>query len=168
MGNHAVNVGGDRAGIRWFELRKIGVGGWSLYQEGTFAPNDGHSRWMASIALDGAGNMAMGYSVSSASLYPSVRYAMRLASNQLGTFAGEAELKAGSGSQTGTNRWGDYSALVIDPADDCTFWYTNEYYATTSNRGWSTVIGAFKIPGCGEVVVLDELRYLPLIMSTAP
>ncbi len=145
VGNHAVDVGGSQAGIRWFELRKAGAGSWAIHQQGTFAP-DGDSRWMGSIAVDGQGNIALGYSVSSTSTFPSVRYTGRLAGDTLGTMTlGEGTLVAGGGSQTGFNRWGDYSALSVDPVDDCTFWYTNEYYSSSSAAAWKTRIGSFSL-----------------------
>jgi hypothetical protein len=149
VGNFAVDVtGANQAGIRWFELRKSGAGNWTLFQEGTHAP-DAHHRWMGSIAMDANGNIALGYSVSSTSLQPSLRYATRLAGAPAGTLEAEAELIGGTGVQTGGgNRWGDYSAMSADPADECTFWYTGEYYAVTSTAGWATRIGAFKIPSC--------------------
>ena len=149
VGNFTVDVTGThQAGIRWFELRKSGGGIWTLFQEGTHAPDANH-RWMGSIAMDANGNIALGYSVSSTSLNPSLRYATRLAGAALGTLEPEAVLVNGGGVQTnGSNRWGDYSAMSVDPADECTFWYTGEYYASTSAAGWRTHIGAFKIPSC--------------------
>lgn len=148
VSTHAVNVGGDQSGIRWFELRKTGAGAWTIHQESTFAP-DAESRWMASAAMDGDGNLALGYSVSSTTVFPGLRYTIRLASDPPNTLQTEAVLINGGGSQTGTNRWGDYSALTVDPADDCTFWYTGEYYATTSSNSWQTRVGVFRIPDCG-------------------
>ncbi len=147
--NFTVDAGSGRAGIRWFELRRLS-GAWSLYQEGTFAPADTEHRWMGSAASDHVGNLAVGYSVSSASVYPSIRYAGRLAGDPPNELTqGEATLIAGSGSQTGTaNRWGDYSTLSVDPTDDCTFWYTQEYVATTGTSSWQTRVGAFKFPNC--------------------
>src|SRR5439155_1896934 len=94
------------------------------------------------------GNIALGFSASSSSINPQIRYAGRLATDSVNTLAqGEATLFAGTGSQTG-NRWGDYSDMTVDPVDDCTFWYTNEYYATTGNFNWRTRIGNFKFPSC--------------------
>ena len=149
VGNFTVDVtGADQAGIRWFELRRSGAGNWTLFQEGTHAPDANH-RWMGSIAMDAAGNIALGYSVASGSVNPSLRYATRLAGAAPGTLEAEATLVSGGGVQTaGFNRWGDYSAMSVDPSDDCTFWYTGEYYATTSATGWSTRIGNFKVPTC--------------------
>jgi len=145
VSNHTVDItGADQAGIHWFELRDTGSG-WGMFQQGLHAPNS-DNRWMGSIAMDGSGNIALGYSVSSATTYPSVRYAGRLASDPLGTLPqGETTMISGSGSQTaGGNRWGDYSTMSVDPANDRTFWYTQQYYATTSGWGWQTRIGSFK------------------------
>jgi hypothetical protein len=138
-----------RAGIRWYEVRAPGAGA-SIYQQGTFGPSDTLHRWMGSIAMDSAGNIALGYSVSSATQFPSIWYTGRLVTDTLGTLPqGEAVLINGSGSQTGTAyRWGDYSAMSVDPVDDCTFWYTNEYYTITSTVGWRTRFGSFKFPNC--------------------
>jgi hypothetical protein len=147
----AFTVGGGLgqagAAVRWFELRNTG-GGWNLYQEGTQDTGDGNDRFMPSIAMDGNGNIALGYSVSSSAIHPAIRYATRLASDPLGTLQTEASLIEGGGSQTGSNRWGDYSAMGIDPANDCTFWYTNEYYPVNSANQWKTRIGVFSLPEC--------------------
>src|SRR5207253_703358 len=107
---------------------------------------------MASIAMDQAGDVGLGYSVSSSTVSPSIRYTGRLSGDPLGTMAqGEATMIAGSGSQTSSfNRWGDYSMMAVDPTDDCTFWFTTEYYAATSDRGWRTRVGSFKFPNCGQ------------------
>jgi len=146
--NHTVDVGSDHAGIHWFELRDTGSG-FAIYQEGVYAPDSDH-RWMGSIAMDNSGDIALGYSVSSTSTYPSVRYAGRLSSDPLNSLPqAEATLIAGGGSQTHTaSRWGDYSMMGLDPTDGCTFWYTQEYYATTSSAGWKTRIGSFQFPSC--------------------
>ncbi len=147
--NHSVDVGSGRSGVRWYELRKSGSNPWSIYQQGTFAPSDGLYRWMGSAAQDHMGNLAVGYSVSDAStMYPSIYYAGRLAGDPLGTLAqGEAPMYLGAASQSGgVNRWGDYSTMSIDPVDDCTFWYTQEY--STGGWNWATRIGAFKYGSC--------------------
>ncbi len=147
----AFTVGGGLgeagAAIRWFELRKTS-GGWSLYQEGTHDPGDGHDRFMPSIAIDGGGNIALGYSVSSSAMHPAIRYATRWVNDPPGALQLEASLIEGGGSQTGSNRWGDYSAMSVDPASDCSFWYTNEYYAADSPNQWSTRVGIFSLPAC--------------------
>ncbi len=151
VGNFAVDVGSDRAGIRWFELRRTGVGAWSLYQEGTQTSADTMHRWMGSIAQDRQGNIALAYSASSTTSFPSIRYATRLAADPLGTLQSEVTLHAGTGSQTSTHsRWGDYSAMDVDPTNDCTFWYTTEYFSA-SGGSWRTRIGTFTIPECGAV-----------------
>jgi hypothetical protein len=147
---HSVASGGV-TGIRWYEIRNLS-GTPSVYQQSTYQP-DSLYRWMGSLAVDGQGNMAVGYSVSSASLYPGIRYAGRQVGDPLNTL-GQAEttLIAGSGSQSGGyNRWGDYSAMTVDPVDDCTFWYTTEYYETIGNN-WQTRIGSFQFPDCGGSV----------------
>lgn len=147
---HSVASGGV-TGIRWYEIRGLN-GTPSVYQQSTYQP-DSNYRWMGSLAVDGQGNMAVGYSVSSSSIYPQIRYAGRLASDPLNTLGQtETTLIAGTGSQSGGyNRWGDYSAMTVDPVDDCTFWYTTEYYETTGND-WQTRIGSFQFPGCGGTV----------------
>ncbi len=146
---HTVDAGSDRAAPRWYELRSTG-GAWTVYQQGTYAPDTTH-RWMQSIAMDQDGNIAMGYSASSSSIFPSMRYVGRLTTDALGTMGQtESVMHAGGGSQTdASGRWGDYSAMSVDPSDDCTFWYTNEYYSSTSSGSWKTRIGHFKFPGCG-------------------
>ena len=145
--NHTVNVGSWRAGVRWYEFRKT-TGNWSVYQEGTYAPADGHSRWMGSIAIDTSGSIALGYSISSSTLYPGIRYTGRLKNDPPGQMTmTEKSIIEGGGCQTGIwsgrSRWGDYSAMSVDPANPTTFWYSTEYYATTSSSGWSTRIGSF-------------------------
>jgi hypothetical protein len=149
---HNVNAAssGTTAGVRWYEIRSPN-GTPTIYQQGTYSP-DSNNRWMGSIAMDRDGNMGLGYSVSSSSVYPSIRYTGRLASDTLGTLPqGETTAMAGSGSQTGTGyRWGDYSAMSVDPVDDCTFWYTTEYIQTTGTASWRTRVVAFKFPSCGS------------------
>ncbi|MCB9135041.1 MAG: proprotein convertase P-domain-containing protein [Anaerolineales bacterium] len=147
LGNLVTDVDGtDHGGVRWFELRKQGANPWGLYQEGTFAP-DAHSRWMGAIAMDGSGNIAVGYNISSSTLFPSLRYTGRLESDPLGTMPqGEGILVNGTASN-GSNRYGDYASMSVDPVDDCTFWFTGEYNSTST---WSTRIGAFKFDQCGS------------------
>ena len=143
-GNYTVSSGGVAA-VRWFELRNVTAGPVTVYQQSTYQP-DSTSRWMGSAAMDGQGNIAIGFSASSSTINPQIRYATRLATDPLNTLTQEAHLYDGTGSQSGTgNRWGDYSALVIDPVDDATFWYTNEYYSSTGTFNWRTRIGSFKI-----------------------
>ena len=148
-----------RAGVRYYELRRALPGGNFVVQEqATFAPADGISRWLGSAAEDHQGNLAVGYSVSSGAaggnVFPGIRYAGRLAGDAPGGLTqGEATLINGTGVQTSTgNRWGDYSSLTVDPSDDCTFWYTNEYYTAAGQAaspvGWQTRIGSFKFAEC--------------------
>ncbi len=148
VGNRSVDASGV-AGIRWWEINNATSGAPGFVQQSTYAP-DTTWRWLGSAAMDGQGNLALGFSASSATIHPGIRYAGRLAGDPAGTLAqGEATVIAGTGSQTMTsNRWGDYSDLTVDPVDDCTFWYTSEYYATTGSFNWRTRIGSFKFPSC--------------------
>jgi hypothetical protein len=138
---------GTSTGVRWMEVRGMS-GTPTVYQQGTYAP-DTNYRWMPSLAVNKNGDMAIGYNVSSSSMYPAIRYAGRLSTDTLGLLGqSEATLVAGTGAQNGGyNRWGDYASMSVDPLDDCTFWFTTEYYATTSNN-WQTRIGSFKFPTC--------------------
>jgi hypothetical protein len=138
--------GGDpleRGGIRWFELRKTS-GPWTLFQEGTYSP-DTNARWMAGIAMDSSGNIGVGYNVSSTSMFPSLRYAGRLAGDAPGTLRAETSLVAGT-APNGSNRYGDYSSMSVDPADGCTFWFSGMYNPGTT---WRTRVGAFRFDACG-------------------
>ncbi len=153
VANHTVYVTdayGSRYGIRWYEIRDPN-GSPTVYQQATFAPSDAH-RWMGSIAMDGAGTIALGYSVSSTAMYPGVRFVGRLAGDPLGTFQPEHTLMNGSASlDCGANtcRWGDYTSMAIDPTDDRTFVYTNQYYAGVGQP--RTVIGKFSYQDlCGS------------------
>jgi hypothetical protein len=151
--NHTVDVDGtDHAGVRWYELINDQGSGWIIDQEGTFAP-DGDHRWMGSVAMNGVGDIALGYSVSSDTTYPSIRFTGRLAGDPLGSMTqGEGTIVNGGGSQsTSLGRWGDYSSMSVDPTDDCTFWYTQEYYPSDSYSGWHTRIGSFTLADCGPV-----------------
>ena len=148
--NHTVDANGrDLAGIRWYELRRTAGGAWSIFQQGTHAPDREH-RWMGSIAMDGNGNIALGYSVSSGTVFPGIRRTGRLVSDPPGTMTQpEATIIAGGGAQTHpSRRYGNYSSMDVDPVDDCTFWYTTEYYASTSAAGWRTRITSFRNPEC--------------------
>ena len=145
--NHSV-VAGSSGGVRWYEIQNPG-GTPTVAQQSTFAP-DSNYRWMGSIAMDQAGDMALGYSVSSSSLNPTVRYTGRLSTDPASTMEAEVNVVTGSGSQTtGLSRWGDYSAMQVDPVDDCTFWYTQEYMKTNGTFNWNTRIANFKFPSCG-------------------
>jgi hypothetical protein len=153
--NQAVEARPGMAGVRWYEIRRDDLGVYSIHQQGTWAPDDGVHRWMGSAAQDKWGNMALGYSVvSGVDVYPGIRFTARLAGDLLGEMSlGEGTIIDGSGVQTATNsRWGDYSSMNVDPVDDCTFWYTNEYYTAegqaSSSAGWQTRVAAFTLPGC--------------------
>ncbi len=156
--SHTVDVGGDHAAARYYQVRRpLPSGSFSVAEQASFAPDADH-RWMPSAAMDHQGNLAVGYSVSSTATLPSIRYAGRLAGDPPNSLAqGEQTLVAGGGVQQGPqNRWGDYSGLTVDPTDDCTFWYTTEYYTatgeacpvTTTTICWKTRIGSFTFPGC--------------------
>jgi hypothetical protein len=143
---HTVDVDNtDHAGIRWYELRKSGTT-WAVRQQGTYAP-DAHSRWMGSIRLNGFGEIGLGYSVSSTTVYPGIRYCGQ-SSAAYTAGAGvldvtEGIITTGTYSQTAYNRWGDYSSICVDPSNDMTFWYTNQYIGTSSAR--KTRIASFQI-----------------------
>jgi hypothetical protein len=152
--NQSVEAAPGVAGVRWYEIRRVN-GQYSLYQQGTFAPADGVHRWMGSIAQDKKGGMAVGYSVvNGTTVYPGIRYTGRLAGDAAGQMTlGEGVIMNGSGVQRTVNsRWGDYTSMNVDPVDDCTFWYVNEYYTLagqlSSTAGWQTRIASFKLPGC--------------------
>lgn len=152
--NQSVEAAPGVAGVRWYEIRRTN-GAYSVNQQGTYAPSDGVHRWMGSAAMDKKGDIALGYSVvNGTSVFPGIRYTGRLKGDPLGQMTlGEGTIINGSGVQTTTNsRWGDYTSLNIDPVDDCTFWYVNEYYTAagqaSSTAGWQTRIANFKLPGC--------------------
>ncbi|HKB19782.1 MAG TPA: carboxypeptidase regulatory-like domain-containing protein [Gaiellaceae bacterium] len=169
VGNITVSSGGV-TGVRWFEVNNVTSGTPAFTQQGTFQP-DSTYRWMGSAAMDNDGDLALGFSASSSSIFPQIRYAGRLSGDPPGDLTqGEAHLFDGTGSQTDTvSRWGDYSDMTVDPVDDCTFWYTQEYYDTTSSFNWRTRIGNFKFPTCtaapsGTIVgtVTDSVTSQPI------
>jgi hypothetical protein len=176
--NHSVDTGppNRRTGVRWYEIRDPN-GTPTVFQQSTYAPSTPH-RWMGSIAMDKAGNLAIGYSISSTTIFPSIRYASRGPADPLSTLGAEVTLHDGTGTQRcklangrclcpmrnpdGTpivdangnvrcdtvTRWGDYSALTVDPTDDCNFWYTTEYQKDNGAFNWHTRIGSFKLASC--------------------
>jgi hypothetical protein len=152
--NQSVEAAPAVAGARWYEIRRVGST-YSIFQQGTYAPADGVHRWMGSAAQDKNGGIALGYSVvNGTTVFPGIRYTGRLAGDPLGQMTlGEGMIINGSGVQTTTNsRWGDYTSMNVDPVDDCTFWYVNEYYTAagqaSSPAGWQTRIASFRLPGC--------------------
>ena len=164
---HAVDAGGGQAALRWYEVRDP-LGSPSIDQQGTYAP-DGAGRWLGSAALDAAGNLAIAYSIASTSTKPSLRFAGRLAADPPGILgAGEETLQAGTGVQNSAGHfWGTSSVLDVDPADDCTFWFTGEYYGTAGLDAWQSRIGSFKFPSCAATVPLPTPA-LPTPPAGAP
>jgi len=150
------------AALRWFELRRSGAG-WQLFQEGTFATADfDENRFVGSIAMDQSGNIALGHSytnVGSTPVSPSLRYTGRLVSDPTGAMT-KVETQQVTGSGTGSGRWGDYSDMTVDPADDCTFWFTSEYQ---NGGSWATQITSFRFDACGCEISID-----PLVVNAAP
>lgn len=176
--NHHVLGPADQGGIKWVEFDlKQGVGSpaamtKSIVDEGTFAP-DARTRWMGSVAIDKNGNIGVGYTRSSSTSNP----AIMLSSRKLGDNPGElrdetACTPATTGSQTTTNaRWGDYSSMSVDPADECTFWHTNEYYPTTATSAYQTRICSFVLDGCGDpnfAMVSDTPKRIEQCVATTP
>src|SRR3954447_16243016 len=144
--------------IKWMEWRGAsGSTAPTLFQSGSFdpAPTNTEYRWMPSIAMDKAGNIALGYSKSGPSTKPAIYMTGRLSGDTAGTMGAETTVQAGGGVQFSTgatgsagNRWGDYSSMTIDPVDQCTFWYTNEYLKANGSFNWSTRIASYKFPSC--------------------
>ena len=154
--NHSVTAG-SVTGIRWYELHADNSSPDSdltVAQQGTYAPSGTSSRWMGSAAMDSAGNIALGYSISSSTTFAGLAYTGHLATDAPGTMTqGETVFKTGAGGQTTYSRWGDYSSMSIDPADDCTFWYTGEYIPSTGVFNWKTRIASFTLPNCAAASV---------------
>jgi len=156
VGQFATNQNAARSGtvvdsgIRWFELRRIGTGNWTLQQEGTYSPGDSNTHHLlGSIATDNKGNIALGYNISRTTApvtYASLGYTGHMAADPAGVMTqGENTVAAGSAVET-SGRWGDYYAMVVDPIDDCTFWMVGMYRPATS---WNTRIANFKFTDCG-------------------
>ena len=158
---HTIGNASNVAQVRWYELPVTGGAIGAVRQQATWAP-DSLNRFMPSLAVDKKGDMGIGYSVSDASMHPAIRYSGRLAGDPLSTLTqAETTMVQGQGFQCCTfsdgstnTRWGDYSAMSIDP-DGCTFWYTGEYYdaqpTTKADDNWQTRIGSFQLPGCSSV-----------------
>lgn len=144
---HSVATRAGAGGVRWYEFGVSAGRSVTLRQQGTYAP-DGSYRWMASPAIDRAGNIGIGYSFGGTPHYPGQRFAARLAADPLGVLTlHETVLVEGEGSQTNTLRWEDYTQTAIDPTDDCTIWYVGDYLRAGA-ESYSTRIGAFRLPGC--------------------
>jgi hypothetical protein len=151
--NHSVTVtmgASTTVGVRWYEVRAPSTTP-TVAQQGTFAP-DAKFRWMGSAGMDRNGDLALGYSLSSSTAKPSIYYTGRLATDPPNTLQGEAQLLAGTGVQSDSSRalsrWGDYASLVIDPSDDCTFWFSTEYIPSNGIFNWRTRIASFRFPTC--------------------
>jgi hypothetical protein len=148
--SHSVDSGGNVAGVRWAELD---IDNHAILDSGTLAPGDGVSRWMPSVSMDAVGNIGMVYTKSSSTVRPSVYFTGREATDPAGTLQSETVCIDGTGSQLGGNRWGDYASVSVDPADDCTFWVTNEYVETTGSFQWDTQICTFTFASCGSTQI---------------
>ena len=148
VASHSVTVGSSAA-IRWYQFTVSGST-LSVAQQGSFSPDTTY-RWMPSIAMDGSQDIAVGYSTSSSALHPGIAYTGRIPTDAANTLQAETVAYTGAGSQTGSSlsRWGDYSNMAVDPADDCTFWYTTEYIPSNGAFNWATRIISFKFPTCG-------------------
>ncbi len=148
--SHTVNAlvpPANQAAVRWYEIRTPGTTP-TVFQQGTYAPTTAN-RWVSSIAMDEGGNIALGYSISDATMFPSINVTGRLTSDPLGTLGSEISMFAGLGSQTGgLNRWGDYTLMSVDPRDGCSFWYINQYQPASGSFNWATRIASFRFPAC--------------------
>lgn len=147
---HDVTAPNGHIAERWYEFRASESSTRpTVYQAGTYAgpAGDANNRWMGSIAMDKLGDIALGFSISGTGMFPSIHYTGRTFSASLGVMGAEDIIVNGGGSQTGS-RWGDYSSMALDP-NGCTFWYTNEYYLSTSSSKWRTKISSIKFPSCG-------------------
>jgi hypothetical protein len=143
---HSINTAAGSGGVRWYEFRVNRDRNISLYQQGTFAP-DGFYRWMASPAMDGSGNIGIGYSFGGTPNFAGQRFAGRLANDPPGQLTlRETVLVEGEAAQNAM-RWEDYTQTAVDPSDDCTIWYVGDYLKK-GETNYSPRIGAFRLPGC--------------------
>ena len=152
VANHSIKAAGTGkavSAVRWYEVRSPGSSP-VVFQQGTVGGGKSPvARWMGNIAMDKNGDIALGYSKSSSTLFPSIEYTGRVPSDPKGMMEAPHTIVTGTGAQTSSfNRWGDYSSMQIDPVDDCTFWYTQEYYKTTGSFNWSTHMASFKFTTC--------------------
>jgi len=174
--NHVADTGGGVAGVKWvnFSLSYDGASfngevtpadsfQAKIRDEGTFSPDDDY-RWMGAISIDRSRNLGLAYSVSSENTFPSVRYTGRTTNDPIGTLRDEAVCVDGTGVQTFVDstgragRWGDYSSMSVDPVDQCTFWATVEYIASTGVANWDNRICSFKFPECGDPIYFMETQ----------
>jgi hypothetical protein len=146
---HSVATAAGAGGVRWYEFRIGARRQLQLFQQGTYAPDSAY-RWMASPAMDGAGNIGIGYSFGGTPHFAGQRFAARRANDPAGLLTlQEVVLATGEAAQTTTLRWEDYAQTAMDPVDDCTIWYVGDYLRR-GDTAYSTRIGAFRIAGCGS------------------
>ena len=148
VANHSVmpSSGSAGAAVRWYDITSPN-GTPVVAQQGTFS-SPSTSFWMGSIAMDKQGDIALGFSASSRTLDPSIEYTGRLSSDPPDQMEPARFIKKGTGVQLNTGLWGAYSSMSIDPADDCTFWYTTEYIRTTGSGNWNTRIASLRFQSC--------------------
>ncbi len=148
--SHTVNVlvyPSNQGAFRWYEIRTPGTTP-TVYQQGTYAPTTAN-RWVSSLAMDEGGNIAVGYSISDGTMYPSINVTGRLSTDTLNALGGEVSMFAGLGAQNGgLTRWGDYTQMSVDPRDGCTFWYINQYQPATGSYNWMTRVASYRYPTC--------------------
>ncbi|MEL7448505.1 MAG: hypothetical protein AAFN78_04805 [Pseudomonadota bacterium] len=147
---HTVDVGGNRGGMRWTILDVDNYNAITVKDTGTYAPNDGRERWMGAVSLDQNGNLGMAYTRAANNEFPSVFVTGREVGDPAGTLQDEVACVIGTGSQSGSNRWGDYSSTSLDPADQCTFYTFQEYVEQSGFVEWNTRVCAFRFPSCGD------------------
>ncbi len=141
--NFNVDLGANVSGIRWVELRNVGNGPFTVFQEGTYDLADGENRFMGSMAMDVDGDIGLAFNVGSENTEVGIRFTGRVATDPLGQMTvTETTIQDGQGVQTVSNRFGDYAQLTMDP-NGRTFWHTAEYFR--SNNNWRTKIASFEI-----------------------
>jgi len=152
VANHsirAIGTGHAASMVRWYEIRSPGSSPFVFQRGAVGGGTSGVARWMGSIAMDKNGDIALGYSKSGRRVKPSIEYVGRIPTDVKGKMESPKLIVAGTGvQQSSSNRWGDYSSMAIDPGDDCTFWYAQEYYTTTGAFNWVTRLASFKFTGC--------------------
>ena len=148
--NHVTTASGGQGGVRWYEfrapVRTATISNLSLFQSGTFAPDSSY-RWVASMAQDKKGDIALGYSLASHTVYTSIGVTGRVPTDPPGQMEAETVIVPGTGSQQFYGRWGDYSSMALD-SDGCTFWYAQDYYTVPNSLTWQTRLVSFKFSGC--------------------